>query len=124
MTQSALLPMGKASFSVRGQACHELIVTDLELDNCCIKIPLFLRSAFGGEPTLDHWHLSFPALPRSEVKAKVAWVREGTLPDPAFFEAGVRFIDLPERYARALAAYVDSVKNEAMAPEEFDNMPA
>lgn len=124
MNHSVILPMGKAHFRLAGRDYHDLVVTDLELDNCCIKIPLALHGAFLTEPSLEDWHLSFPVLPKARIQAKVAWVRVGGLPDPAFLEAGVNFSEVPEKYQKALKEYVDSVKNEAIAPQEYDNMPA
>ena len=95
-----------ASFHSAGQSYHDIAVSNLGAEGCCLEIPVRSANGLKQRALLDGLELCHPGLPRQAIQAKVVWVHSKKGAERDFLETGIQFSAPPEGYTAELDRYV------------------
>jgi hypothetical protein len=114
----------KARFQVEGMSYTNIQVLNLGAHGCCVLIPTPVVNRFAAGPILDSWKLVHPKLPKGIIKAKVVWCRNQGKVNPGFLEAGVQFLDVPQRYGQELEQFLSKPVKQPGSDERLEGQPS
>ena len=114
----------RAQFQLQHQAFSNIPVINLRVEGCCLQMPASLASGLGDALSLENLELLHPSLPRTALKAKLAWIQGQGDPETGLVAAGIRFLAAPASFTGEVAAFVRSWAEYERLRSDLDGMPA
>jgi len=102
-------PQCKARFQLGGQTYDDITVSNLGQDGCCLSGSTQSLSRLRDTDLLEGWQLVHPALPQTQIKAKVVWVGREDQGKESMTVTGIQFQDAPASYLKDVGKYVKTM---------------